>query len=352
MKKLIAKRALALLCFAVLLCAVWGPVSVALTSKECRAWTVKNFYKEKKNTADIIILGSSHGYRSFSSMQIWEDRGYSCYNLSTSSQTYMSSYYLLKDAVRTQHPKAVVLELYAAWYDDKYGAHEVCSHGSFDYMPMSLNKLSLWKDELLKDFGFEKSFSYLFPVTLYHERWTELGSKDLHDTRAFCKGFMPSFTVRPQSAPQPLEGSIPMSDVTRSYLQKIIDLCRKENILLVGMASPMPAFDRYEITEGRIRDAAALLKENGFDAYSSTEMTDAIGINYETDFYNNSHINYLAASRITDFLEEYLDGHAQLEDHRGDPAYDSWTMAEEKYDRKVEKGIKALQTRTGEDDAL
>ena len=126
-----------------------------------------------------------------------------------------------------------------------------------------------------------------------------------------------------------------LADVTADYLQKIIDLCSKEEIRLVVMPAPMPLFDRYEICRSSIDAAVQQARESGADGFTLEEVTDAVQPDFSTDFYNSTHFNLVGAEKMTAFLEEYLDEHADLEDHRGDVRYASWTSAQNAYSEKI-----------------
>ena len=72
--------------------------------------TYFGFYDLKKNTADILYLGSSHVYTGFSPQVLYDEYGITSYSLAMGNQNLTLSYYWLKEALRTQSPSAVVLE--------------------------------------------------------------------------------------------------------------------------------------------------------------------------------------------------------------------------------------------------
>lgn len=66
--------------------------------------------KEDKNSIDVMFIGDSLTYNSFSPVQIWEEYGYTSLCLGTSSQRLCDTDAILKAALKNQTPKVVVLE--------------------------------------------------------------------------------------------------------------------------------------------------------------------------------------------------------------------------------------------------
>lgn len=64
----------------------------------------------QKDTVDVLFLGSSHGVTSFLPQELYNQYGITGYNLGCEQQGMVTSYYWLKEALRYQSPKAVVLD--------------------------------------------------------------------------------------------------------------------------------------------------------------------------------------------------------------------------------------------------
>jgi hypothetical protein len=69
--------------------------------------------KEVKHTKDVdlLILGSSHAYRSFDT-RIFEKNRFKCFNLGSSTQTPLQSEVLLKRYLKPLNPKIVIYEVF------------------------------------------------------------------------------------------------------------------------------------------------------------------------------------------------------------------------------------------------
>ncbi len=64
----------------------------------------------KKRSVKLLFIGSSHAYRGFDP-RIFENEGYTCFNLGTSSQTPIQTNYLLKKYLDKLNPQTVIYEV-------------------------------------------------------------------------------------------------------------------------------------------------------------------------------------------------------------------------------------------------
>ena len=78
---------------------------------------ILGFNALEEDSADVLILGTSHPEFGISSMKLYENTGIVSYNLSSSQQPIEVSYYVLKRAFETQSPKVVLLDPEALFND-------------------------------------------------------------------------------------------------------------------------------------------------------------------------------------------------------------------------------------------
>ncbi|MEG2769363.1 MAG: hypothetical protein RR902_00930 [Oscillospiraceae bacterium] len=88
-------------------------------SQEAATQFEDGFYAEEKNTMDVIYLGSSAAYVNINPIEIWKKQGITGYTLGSSMQRMWISEYYLKETLKRQNPKVVVLEMYSTFLDDK-----------------------------------------------------------------------------------------------------------------------------------------------------------------------------------------------------------------------------------------
>ncbi len=90
--------------------------------------------------------------------------------------------------------------------------------------------------------------------------------------------------------------------------------------------------------------AMKMVTERGYNVinFNTSEMYGELGIDWDKDFYNSKHVNYLGAEKYTSWLTKHIKERYGLKDHRGDSRYDSWAEAYETYRAYVKDGIKTI----------
>ena len=81
---------------------------------------VSEYYELEDETVDVLILGSSQAFCNINPVVLWEDYGISSYVLAGSAQPMWNTYYYLKEALKTQTPKLIVLDAFATSYQQSY----------------------------------------------------------------------------------------------------------------------------------------------------------------------------------------------------------------------------------------
>ena len=83
------------------------------------------FYQQKANTVDVLVLGSSHAFEGVNTGVLWDDAGISSYILAGSIQPMWNTYYYLKEALKYQTPKLIVLDVYSTIMKEDYSDDSV-----------------------------------------------------------------------------------------------------------------------------------------------------------------------------------------------------------------------------------
>lgn len=352
MKGKTTRRLLSVICFLVLFALLFQKVEWVLSLKKGSS-RVHNFYQEEKNSLDVIFLGSSHAYYGIHPMDFWRDYGVPSYVLGSPLQNTGTSYYLLKDALKRQKPKVVVMEGYTLFAEQKI-SNDGMFQQTMDGMPYSLNKIQMG-EELLRDTkDFSERLPYHIPIIQYHSRWKNLESKDFTGAESCYKGGKPIFGGNAYQKPKKVTGEREIPEVSWQYVEKIIELCQEEGVELMFCVMPFSSDAKNYVKRQKIYNKlASELESRQIPCINYADLIDELGVDYSTDFRDEGHMNVNGATKVDAHLFSYLVEHYDLTDKREDEEYASWHEDRKQYDLKLEElRLEAEQGGGGSNDDL
>lgn len=321
MKKTAVKVALGALILSLIL---WQADRVLAVKYDDGIYSVTKFYELDKNTVDVLVLGSSHAYMSFNTGVLWREHGISSYLLTASSQPLWNSYYYLKEALKTQTPKLIVLEGFRLLEEEEFLSPGYVIKSTYG-LKWSENRL----DAIRASAPREDWPGYLLGYTQYHDRYGVLSEEDFTFRKEAekyedWKGF--EFGMTAQSMGQPdfgaPEGYLELPEKSERYYRAIIELAQEKDIPLMVVIAPYGGMTPED--QMRLRTAEKIAGEYQVPFLNYNMMEDKLFIDYKTDMFNTSHMNGRGSCKFTSQWGEYISGQYDIPDHRGDPAYDSW----------------------------
>ncbi|MDR1765715.1 MAG: SGNH/GDSL hydrolase family protein [Lachnospiraceae bacterium] len=277
---------------------------------------IQEYYGET-TAHDVVFLGDCEVYENISPITLWEDYGITSYIRGSASQMMWQSYYLLRDTLRTETPRALVLSVLAMTRPTQES--EAYNRMTLDGMRWSPDKAAAIHKTKLPD---ERFADYVFPILRYHDRWKELTSDDLRyffslDTISF-NGYYMRMDTKPAGT-FPAARRLPdysFDEGNMAALESIATLCRENGIRLILFKAPSlyPAW--HEQWEEQVIAFAAA---HGLDYVNALEQKDSIGLDFLTDTYDGGlHLNTYGAEKTAHWLGAYLSGTVGLPDHRQD----------------------------------
>ncbi len=290
---------------------------------------MKAFYSQRRDTVDVLLLGSSHIGANLSTAELWERYGIASFDLWGSVQPFWNSYYNLKEALKTQSPRVVVLEMLAATMDWEYSddARQIVNT---EAMHMSLNKVQ----NILVSAPPERWGDLLTVFPVVHTRYNEITQDDFQysdrQRMASDKGdisklySLSGLGPGDDAAVRQVADVCPLPAKQEKYLRKIVELCRQKDLPLLflttyssqgGRVGAQPAYNRVQ----QIADEYGIPYLNANLAGEDAGFEQAKHICDDGD-----HLNYMGARHMADWLGAYLKEHYDLPDRRGDPDFQSW----------------------------
>ncbi len=325
-----------------------------------------DFYESNHDIMQVIFLGTSTVYCGVSPLELYKNNQIISYDFTSSAQPMAISYFYLKEALKTQHPKVVVVDIgmlfsrresTRSWWELAMSA-----------MPFSKNYLDTVRafgnrsenSDLSTESRTKDCISILFPIYEFHERWKELNSDDFQissDRKSFSKGYLIQPTVVPSDCSEELMNNtaevmtvqnngwtkayennklkessfnnviydIEIDGESAEYLFKIRDLCNKYGIKL--QLIKIPVMNNPVIYEGAwIKQKYNIVKQlaNNYNMDYLDLMYDIdLQIDWDMDTMDGGrHLNILGAKKVSSYLGNYLVNKYELEPQK-DLNYDA-----------------------------
>ncbi|MBQ9827406.1 MAG: hypothetical protein IJM62_01855 [Lachnospiraceae bacterium] len=337
-----ATKILKAVCFCILAVLMTLHITRLFTPKWLNSWDAcrveSTFYTLDRDSVDVLFMGSSCGAAGIDPFQLYSEYGISSYNLNADQQTVLGVYYWLREALKTQSPRLVVVEVTAVGI--KAAKVDKVARRSYDHMNWGINKIQ-YALEYHDSGEMEVSLiSYLFPLYMYHSRWSELTYEDYEFTYGAMmlqtRGFRPHTDVfkneNPGSPWTGYEGFSPDDDAEAEYidsnidaLEDIIGLCEEKGIKLLLYKSMDSGWNA-----GLYNIVKTVADEHGvpYVDMNLTENAADSGIVFGEDANDRRHMNTRGTKKTTAYIGQYINNNYDLPDRRDDEEF-SAEMAEE-----------------------
>lgn len=312
------------------------------------------FYAEKRDSLDVVMIGSSPVFPYYSAPKLWGETGIAMYPLSTNVQRPAAMRYLVEEAEKTQSPALYIFEMRmftmeeAGLMDNMAYTRGVTDN--LKYSPLRVKAIQ----GLVPEDDEEGRLSYYFDIMKYHTNWKMLALPSEWANMFYChKHPLKGYTFRDEVGPQPMPlysigGAVPIPEEQEEYLQELLAYLRREGKEALFIVSPYGLSLEEEQMYNYIGD---IVNEAGYPFLNMNVCYGDIGIVFEEDFADyGSHTNAVGAEKCTAFLERYLKENYTLPDHRGDSAYTSWDKAYALWKEKQAEAAAVIQERIANED--
>ena len=264
------------------------------------------YYEEPQNTVDVLFVGSSHVYSGYCPAVLWREYGVSAYNVYAWSMPVWTAYYYMCEALKTQTPEVVFLDVSSFCLGVGIPGAEkksVVNREQNTTFKAGLPRFLLTLESLTPD-------SSTFDLELYHNKWKYperlevIHENDL--SLAFLRNFGGLFT---QLDYEIFDYSfytdiMPPGELEQKYIEKITELSEEKGFKLVYVCTPYTSNKEQTMVLNWTHQYAA---EHGIDYIDFLgEAGQAVGFDYHLDMADGDHINVGGAFKITRYCGEYL----------------------------------------------
>lgn len=260
--------------------------------------TLRRFRDLRHYTSvDLLFAGSSHAYRAFDPRP-YIRRGVQAYNIGSSSQTPLNSYYLLAQQVPRLRPEVVVYELYPQMLEvDGFEAGQ----DLIINLPISVEilrmTLALRNPDAL--------------LTLIAAHWHRLHTpiETVPDTEAdgerYINGGYVEKTDSLTAFPKPPPQTWTLAPRQMDYLRQIVALCRTYGAEIVFVSHPLPT----ELLDS-VPNAEETYERLGVFAQQENVLyknfNGELELNTTDHFFDDDHLNAAGVALFNDALLAWL----------------------------------------------
>ena len=329
-------KAIKIICFLLTFCVLLYSISRALRFKYYDGiYQFDSFYKLDNNSTDVLLLGSSHSFININAFYLFKYYGISSFNLAGSSQPLWNTYFYLKEALKTQKPKLVILEAYTTIINYEYIDDSRIIKNNFG-LKWSINKIN----SIMVSSPKNRWNEFLNPFYQYHNRYSSLMIEDFlnyqgREKYKYDKGYVLFYNVYSNIKPilDYTTNEKKIYSKSEIYYRLIIELAKNNNIPILVVKTPYAVYNEYEHTIYNM--ATKIAEEYNVPFINLNYNYDDYNLDFSKDFADIVHVNYLGAEKIAKYLGRYLKDNYDLPDRRGDPKYYSWEMNAKYQDKEI-----------------
>lgn len=311
----------------------------------------ENFYSEKKDSFDVILVGSSPVYPYYASAQIYGEYGIASYNLSSPVQRPKADKYITIEALKTQDPSLIVYEMRMFTYDDlEMAANPAHVRNITDNFKYSKNRYDMIRgiyEPAAEYYTPESELTFHLDIMKYHSNWKTLVLPSqlksiFYNKKDPLKGYV--FNSDMVYADTPLctdtEERSPIPEQSEKVLLELIEQLKELDKDALFIVSPYVVDEEHEEMFNYIGD---IVTQNGYPFLDMNKHYEEIGLDFAYDFYDGSgHVNARGSEKVSRFFANYLRENYSLPDRRGDKKYNSWDDAFELWKSGYDEAISTI----------
>ena len=287
---------------------------------------IEQFYTLPKDSVDVLIVGSSHAYRNIDPNVLYEESGITSYVLGSPGQRIWNAYYYLREALKTQKPKVVVLECYYVNSQEDYSGSATAIKAAIGmkWSPEYFGQLNASVADK------ERLIDYYLMFPWYHSRYKELKKEDIlpyygNDYYRNFLGYRPIINTTVKTLPEGISEITEIRDMSEKvvrYLDRIRSLSEEYGFSLLFAINPF--CDEAAEKQPYYNALARYAEEWNIPLIQGNRLYRELQLDGQTDFEPGDHLSFSGAQKVSKYLNDCLVSRYDLPDHRGDGFYRRW----------------------------
>ncbi len=320
-----------LLVFAMLftLCDIFELINTSNFSR--RFYTYRNL---PEDTVDAVYIGTSGLDRYIINPKIYEEYGMSIFPLTVDALPCWLYTNMIEEAYTYQNPELLIIDTRSFGQDNvKTETMDASGRRVIDIMDFfSINRLKVAFKTMKQIHAVDEKqsrfdLSYIFSFIKYHSKWEEEDFRFKNNIGSVPHQYA-GFTVNTKNTVNRVPQEAILYDLTyqedldpmsEEALYELLDYIEEKDLNVMFLDTPE---FRTKKQMGRANRINQIIEDAGYPLlqfYTSEEAGKfTIDLDVNTDFYDESHVNYYGAIKFTDYFADYLDENYDLPDRRND----------------------------------
>lgn len=294
-----------------------------------------NLYRQPEDSVDVLAVGTSLAYAGINTNVLWREYGIAAYDLCSAEQPFWVSYYAIREALKTQRPKVIVLDAKPSIYTQDYSRRGRTILSTFGIRGLD-NRVGaiLACVEQPGD-----APGYILGLPEVHSNYARLEANDFvlppdnGGRGPDWKGYIESDGIERHQRPSLVWNGVRrnMNGREAEYARKIFELAKREGVglLLAGLPNPDYANDHMYYNA-----LWSIAEEYGVSGVNYNDPSLRFGLRYSSDFADWQHLNVKGSVTFSRKLGADLMERFDLPDRRGDAKYASYDACAEKWFEK------------------
>lgn len=287
--------------------------------------SVNQAYSLNDHIVDVAFFGPSVTYSSYNPAIFWEQEGISSFNAAVSGQDRNASIYYVKEFLKRQSPKLILLSS-SYFYTDYYAVQGNLYRNALSLAP-SINSLQMQRKVVPNNTlpTEQRLLDYYLRWPIVHSRYRELNKGDFVSVNGndACLGFVYDYDTWYQESfseyATDLSDSIPIDPQVMQWINDLKALGDENGFTLLFVTTPS---DFYPGERYVINGCYEYLDEIGIPHLDLNQALAEMEFVIPLDMVDAIHANITGATKISAFVASYLAEHYDLPDHRSDKGYE------------------------------
>ena len=314
---------------------------------------LQDYYELEQDTVDVICTGTSAVQRGWLVPTIYEKYGIASYSLSSASQPFCLTKHIMKEALKTQHPKLFLIDIRSA-IETPSELEEAKVRRVTDNMKESLNRIDAINT--LREFASHgknnidiNDVSLYVKIARYHSL-ADPNNRPKYLGVEYFGGFAyyePSnFNIVPMEHVGVVTDRAPINKYAEAALNDLLDYCDSIDAEVLFTLIP---YAGGEEELAKINTAIDMVKARGYECLNFLQepLRSEIGVDFDKFFYNERHTNLYGSNQYVNYIATYIKDKYDIPDRRGDSKYALWQDYADRFNKETKSKMAAMYKELG-----